>query len=233
MKLQGEVQCDLCGRWFFDTGEFRRDPVGKAVCRSRLRCLHGHAGPERAPVRKPVWVGRAATGILPWLEELPDIYLDRRGIEEIFRVSRSEANRLIRRAGAIAIAGRLVIPRPALLAWLRKVLASETAQVEENRVTKLSEILAAVPVEKRRRARPPIARSSQAEELQATRFSKLPPGVALTTRELKIEFFGTEDFLQKFGAVIYALQNDYEQISAFIEAEASRPADQAASGGSS
>ncbi|MGA2435304.1 MAG: hypothetical protein ABSG25_08465, partial [Bryobacteraceae bacterium] len=68
------------------------------------------------------------------------------------------------------------------------------------------------------RARPPIARSSQAEELISTRFSHLPPGVALFGAELRIEFFGTEDFLGKFAAMVYALQNDYEQISAFIEA---------------
>ncbi len=234
MKLQAEVQCSLCGKWLFDTGQFRRDDAGKVFCRSRSRCFRGVARPEMRPFRKPVWLGRAATEIVPWIEELPDeVYLDRHAIEELFRVSRSEANRLMRRAGAIAIAGRLVIPRPALLAWLEKMLASEAALLEENRVTKLSEILAAVPVEKRRRARPPIVRDSQAEELRATRFSKLPPGVALTTGELKIEFFGTEDFMQKFGAVVYALENDYEQISAFIEAEASHPADQAACGESS
>ena len=34
---------------------------------------------------------------------------------------------------------------------------------------------------------------------------------------LKIEFFGTEDFLGKIGALVYALDNDYEAISEFIE----------------
>jgi hypothetical protein len=32
-----------------------------------------------------------------------------------------------------------------------------------------------------------------------------------------MEFYGTEDFLAAVGALVYALQNDYHAISAFIE----------------
>jgi hypothetical protein len=62
-----------------------------------------------------------------------------------------------------------------------------------------------------------IARDEGARELVSTRFASLPPGVELTPSSLRIEFFGSEDFLRKFGAVVYALHNDYERITEFIE----------------
>jgi hypothetical protein len=57
----------------------------------------------------------------------------------------------------------------------------------------------------------------QALELINTRFAKLPANVALTPCSLHIDFFGTEEFLKAVGAVVYALHNDYEAISSFIE----------------
>lgn len=64
-----------------------------------------------------------------------------------------------------------------------------------------------------------IARHQAAVDLLSSRFSKLPPGVDLQAGELRIQFSGTEDFLQKVGAVIFALNNDYEQISELIDAD--------------
>jgi hypothetical protein len=62
-----------------------------------------------------------------------------------------------------------------------------------------------------------IARDEAAVELVSTRFASLPPGVELTPSALRIDFKGSEDFLGKFGAVVYALHNDYERITGFIE----------------
>ena len=63
-----------------------------------------------------------------------------------------------------------------------------------------------------------IARGNAASiALLSARFNSLPPGVELTATELKIVFRGTEDFLQKIGALVYALQNDLEAVSEFIE----------------
>ena len=62
-----------------------------------------------------------------------------------------------------------------------------------------------------------VARNDTAETLLSTCFTSLPPGVDLSPGELRIAFHGTEDFLQKVGAVVYALQNDFEKIQEFIE----------------
>jgi hypothetical protein len=64
-----------------------------------------------------------------------------------------------------------------------------------------------------RRKQKEIARNEAAVEMVSTKFGSLPPGVELTARELHIDFFGTGDFLAKFGAVVYALHNDYERIT--------------------
>jgi hypothetical protein len=63
-----------------------------------------------------------------------------------------------------------------------------------------------------------IARNERAVELMSTRFASLPPGITLTPDSLEIEFHGMEDFLAKFGAVVYALHNDYERVGEFVEA---------------
>jgi hypothetical protein len=68
-----------------------------------------------------------------------------------------------------------------------------------------------------------IARNERALELVSTRFASLPSGVELTSSSLRIDFFGTEDFLGKFGAVVYALHNHYERITEFIETGATGP----------
>jgi hypothetical protein len=65
-----------------------------------------------------------------------------------------------------------------------------------------------------------VVRPDQTAELLSTTFRKLPANVTLPPCNLHIDFLGTEKFLQAFGAVVYALHNDYEAISQIIEAGA-------------
>src|SRR5664280_1377597 len=62
-----------------------------------------------------------------------------------------------------------------------------------------------------------VASDDRAVELAGSRFKALPIGVELTPQRLSIEFSGMEDFLKKVGAIVYALQNDYETVSVFVE----------------
>jgi hypothetical protein len=62
-----------------------------------------------------------------------------------------------------------------------------------------------------------VARDDQALALVNTRFSRLPANVELTPTSLHIDFHGTEDFLRAFGAVVYALNNDFEAVQEHIE----------------
>jgi hypothetical protein len=65
-----------------------------------------------------------------------------------------------------------------------------------------------------------IARSAAAAELVSSRFESLPPGVDLQPGELHIQFRGADDFLRKVGAVVFALNNDLERVTEFIDAGA-------------
>ena len=64
-----------------------------------------------------------------------------------------------------------------------------------------------------------IARDDEALQLMSTRFSKLPENVTLTRQSLHLNFSGTEEFLQAMAAVVFALNNDYEAVAAFIRGD--------------
>ena len=45
-----------------------------------------------------------------------------------------------------------------------------------------------------------------APAIVSTRFQNLPANITFTPRSLRMEFYGTEDFLAAVGAIVYALQ---------------------------
>jgi hypothetical protein len=64
-----------------------------------------------------------------------------------------------------------------------------------------------------------VASQRQALDLVNTRFGNLPANVVLTPRSLHVEFEDAEGFLRSVGSLVFALNNDYEAIREFIEAE--------------
>jgi hypothetical protein len=109
-----------------------------------------------------------------------------------------------------------------LVAALRRV--QETGQYErENhrreRLTGYLERLAEVG----RSRRTTVATEERAMDLINTRFERLPAGITLTPKRLSIEFSSPEEFLQRVGSVIFALQNDYDAIRVFIESGTTAP----------
>jgi hypothetical protein len=56
-----------------------------------------------------------------------------------------------------------------------------------------------------------------ARELADTRFGNLPKGVTFTPTSLKLEFQGSQDFLQLLGAVLKALENDTHEMILFMD----------------
>lgn len=167
----------------------------------------------------PLWLHRLADA-LPILEALPDEFLDRRAVEEVLGVGKWTAWRVMRQCGATeGPGGALVCRRETLIERLRcfqedRRFAPEIARRE--RVVRYLDGMLQFAARKHK----VIARDSAAERLLGTRFSQLPAGVDLEPGELRIQFSGTEDFLQKFGAMVYALHNDFERVSEFID---SRP----------
>jgi hypothetical protein len=144
-------------------------------------------------------------------------WIDRRALEEILAVSKWTAWRLMKACGASEGPGGALAMRRVELIERLETLRQEGRVVQENaRHSRLETYLDSMA--RFAGTKKEIARDEAARELVSTRFASLPPGVELTPSALRIEFAGTEDFLAKFGAVVYALHNDYERITGFIEA---------------
>lgn len=156
------------------------------------------------------------------LHSLDAEWIDRRQLEEILAMSKWTAWRILKACGAEAgPGGALAIRRTDLIERLRTLRRDGRLAPELARRSRLESALDGMVRLARSRHRE-IARNERALELVSTRFASLPAGVELTPSSLRIEFFGTEDFLGKFGSVVYALHNDCERISEFIEGGSGR-----------
>jgi hypothetical protein len=153
------------------------------------------------------------------LEKLPSPWIDRHMLQEILGVSKTVAWRLLRQCGASPGPGNtLVCPRQDLMLALENLRTGPECGRELRRRQRLEDRLTQL-VAAARAQHVRVVPESRALELVSTRFGKLPAGVTLSPARLTIEFFGTEDFLEKFGAVVFALQNDFDAISEFIEGD--------------
>ncbi len=166
---------------------------------------------------RPSYAGRIAEMIRA-LEARQESWIDRRQVEEGLGVSKTVAWRLLRRLGAQEGPGNaLMLNRADAIRGFKS----------------LQEDGGAVDLEVRRRARveqylnqmrgfvaaqrTTVASQERAIDLVNTRFESLPPNVSMTPRSLRIDFDSTAEFLKAFGAVVFALNNDYEAIQEFID----------------
>ena len=149
--------------------------------------------------------------------QLPDEWVDRRTVQEILGVSKTVAWRIMRRCGAGEGPGNtLVCRRDALVRSLECLRATGDFEREAGRRDRLTRYLEAL-AEAGRTRRTPVATQAQALDLVSSRFGRFPAGVSLTRERLTVDFASPEEFLQRIGAVIFALQNDYDAIRAFID----------------
>jgi hypothetical protein len=164
----------------------------------------------------PLYVHRLADGIAA-LESLATDLVDRRTLEEALGVGKWTAWRILKRCGAVeGPGGALVCRRLDLLGQLRRLQQDGRYGPEIARRDRLERHLAGILRDASRR-HTEVARTAAAEAIRSTRFGQLPAGVDLAPGELRIRFSGTNDFLQKFAAMVYALNNDFEGIREFIE----------------
>lgn len=148
---------------------------------------------------------------------LPNEWIDRRLVEETFGVSKTVAWRILRQCGVDRGPGNtLACRREVLIEALERLRQTGRCDQEirrrERLDSRLTQLLASA-----RSQHIPLTSTGESTELYSTRFRKLPPGIELTPTELRVEFSGVEDFLRKVGAIVFALQNDYEEIADFIE----------------
>ena len=168
---------------------------------------------------RPAYFHRLAEAIATF-RRLPSEWIDRRTVEETLGVSKTVAWRILRRCGGEAGPGNtLVCRRETLIAALERLQEDADYRQEVHRrerlESRLGQLLAAA-----RSQHVQLAPASAAAEMVSSRFAKLPAGIELKPRQLTIEFDDSADFLRKIGAVVFALQNDYEAIQAFIDTPA-------------
>lgn len=164
----------------------------------------------------PLYAHRLEDGIRA-LGVMAADWIDRRTLQETLGVSKWTAWRILKRCGAQeGPGGSLVCQRLELLNQLTRLREDGRFAPEIARRTRVEQYLEGMARYASQRHKQ-IARNEAAVDLLSSRFANLPPGVDLQPRELRIRFQGTEEFLQKFGAVVFALHNDYEEISEFLD----------------
>lgn len=165
---------------------------------------------------RPAYFHRISSA-LEIFRQLSTEWIDRRTLEDVLGVSKTVAWRILRRCGAQDGPGNtLVCRRPELIRALEVLQQTGEYDREIRRRNRVEENLAQM-LQSARSRHIRVAPQARAVDLVGTRFHKLPPGVNLSPSRLTIDFSGTEDFLGKVGAVLFALQNDYEAVSEFIE----------------
>lgn len=152
------------------------------------------------------------------LESHGEPWVDRRQIEEGLGVSKTVAWRLLRRLGAVEGPGNtLCLSRADAVRGLQQLqLEGSAIDLEIRRRSRVEHYL------ERMRGfvtahRTTVVAEDRAVALVSTRFGSLPPNVSLTPGSLRIDFADSADFLKAFGAVVFALNNDFEAIRDFID----------------
>jgi hypothetical protein len=166
---------------------------------------------------KPSYAHRLKAAI-ETLQDSSASLVGRHDLEELLGVSKTVAWRILRHCQAQkGPGGALLFERLQLIARLQK-LAAEGGVIarEVARRERVDEQLLAMRSYLHSR-QTKVVRDELAPALVSTRFQNLPANITFTPQSLRMDFYGTEDFLAAVGAIVYALQNDYQAISAFIE----------------
>jgi hypothetical protein len=152
------------------------------------------------------------------LEGLAADWIDRRQLEEILGVSKTVAWRVLRQCGAeYGPGGSLMCRRQELVSQLRTLRDGGSHEREIRRRDRLEGVLAGLRPAVVAKLTKVVTGDEAIVGMLSTTFRKLPANVVLTPSSLHIEFGGAEEFLKAVGAVVYALQNDYEEIRVFLE----------------
>jgi hypothetical protein len=165
---------------------------------------------------RPAYFHRIAEA-LDALRGVSTDWVDRRMIEELLGVSKTVAWRVMRRCGAADGPGNTIVcGRDTLIRSLEALMETGECEREIRRRARVEASLDQLLAVARSR-HIQVAPASRSLALASSRFKKLPAGVELTPERLSIEFSGMKEFLEKFGAIVFALQNDYDAMSQYIE----------------
>jgi len=152
-----------------------------------------------------------------WIEYVPEIletltapgappFLDRPTVEVLFGVRRRQAIHLLRRFGGYKVGKAFLVPREAVVRFLRDPRLWSAASGEQGRFERVASALGQARSELRQRR---ISIPAQAETW-GREFSGLPDGIRWETGQLIIRFEQPLELLEKLFSLSQALANDYE-----------------------
>ncbi len=165
---------------------------------------------------KPAYCRNLPQGISV-LKNLRTEWVGRKELEDALELSKTVSWRLMRQCGGVVGPGAALICRREDLIYRLEHLLQDGGKVqfEVERRERLAEYLDEIRPEVVA-VRTKVIPDRKAAGLVATRLTSLPEGVTLTRDKLEIQFANPEEFLSRIGAMIYALNNDYQSIVKFI-----------------
>ena len=153
---------------------------------------------------QPSWIERVPK-ILESLESAAPPFLDRPAVEALFGVRRRQAIQLLRRFGGYQVGKTFLVPRNAVIDFLRNPQLRTAAEREKGRFERVADALRQGRRELDQRRIPiPVA-----EDTLRIDISGLPEGIRLVPGELSVSFEQPIELLQKLFALSQALANDF------------------------
>jgi hypothetical protein len=163
---------------------------------------------------------------IEWLEQLPSALeelrqfpapvVDRAILERVLRIHRRVAIRLMHRFGGFQSGKAFLIDRLQLVEQLERISRGEEVSFERDRRTRLvGQLTEARPMASGRHVR--IHTSADVRDRV---LKDLPAGIHLEPGELRIEFEGVEELLQRLYALGQVMANDYEGFMESVERSA-------------
>lgn len=152
-----------------------------------------------------------------WIQEVPEIleilespgappFLDRPAVERLFGVRRRQAIHLLGRFGGYQVGKTFLVPREAVIDFLRNPRRHVSAELEKDRFERVANALGQARQDLHQRRMPiPIPADTHSLEI-----SGLPEGIRLETGRLTVHFDKPVELLQKLFALSQALANDFE-----------------------
>ncbi len=157
---------------------------------------------------QPSWI-QAVPAILGALEQpAAPVFLDRAAVESLFGLRRRQAIHLLGRMGGYQAGKAFLVPREAVIRFLRNPRRLTAADHERGRFERVRAALGRSREDfGQRRISIPAPPPQHGAGLA---LANLPDGVRLEARRLTVEFATPVELIQKLFALSHALTTDYE-----------------------
>ena len=162
--------------------------------------------------RKPEWFHQVSDA-LERLESYSAPVVDRAGIEDLLRVNRRDAIRLMHRFGGYQSGKAFLISKADLAAKLKSVAGGDSFTWEATRRRKLEGYLTAAREELRTRG----VRLAVSEGAWQRDLADLPDGIRLGKGRLEVRFDTAEQMLGLLFELAQAVAGDLERFRAIVE----------------